>query len=147
MTVTEALPGIFGEIRLADLHNHKELLDMVLPLIKRACVYSGGRHTIDSVVDGLIDGKYRLWTAAKPTAQLFAVAVSTLTPQANGETAFELLLLGGPEIDGLLQFMPDLKARARDAGASKISIFGRRSWERKLDNDWSMVAAIYEAAL
>lgn len=146
MSVAEKSRAIFGAITLQDMRANAALTQMVMPLIARACAHSGGRWSPEAVADGLIDGSLRLWGAMKPPAALRAVAITRFATYETGVVALEMLLLGGPDVRGMFDFLPALKRLARESGAQKMVIVGKKSWEDNLSDEWSAVATIYECA-
>lgn len=138
---------IFGEITLQDMRASRQITEKVMPLIARACAFSGGRWTPEDVADGLIDGRFRLWGAMKPPADLQAVAVTSLEPEGKPGRAMELLLLGGPDMRAMFQFMPALQKAALSQGAELMRVHGKRSWDDYLGDDWKPVTTIFELPL
>lgn len=139
--------SIFGEITLQDMRASRQITEMVMPMVARACAFSGGRWTPEDVADGLIDGRFRLWGAMRPPADLQAVAVTFLEPEGKPRRAMELLLLGGPDMRAMFRFLPALTKTARAQGALVMRVHGKRGWQEQIGDDWSPVTTIYEQAL
>ena len=150
MTIAEERPrSIFGQIRLADMQGNEALTRTVLPLVKKALEHSDGRHTLDTIINGLASGRFQLWGAMRPPDFLQAVAVAFVDPYPSGAKAFTIMLLGGPdmaEASAFFEFLPQLRGEARSAGCDRMVIVGRKGWERSLPN-WKAVAMIYEQRL
>jgi hypothetical protein len=144
MSVTERQAVIFGAITLQDMSRSRDLTMAVLPLLKRACEFSGGRFAVGNVVDGLISGKFQLWGALAPPLELQAVAVTHARPYESGMRALEVMLLGGPEIDGMLAFLPEFARIAAEHQCVKVIVFGPKSWESRFPPGWRAAARIYE---
>lgn len=138
---------IFGEITLQDMRASRQITEMVMPMVARACSFSGGRWTPEDVADGLIDGRFRLWGAMNPPAELQAVAVTFLEPEGKKNRAMEMLLLGGPNMRAMFRFMPALRKVAANHGAAVLRVHGKRGWQGDLGDDWKPVATIYEQRL
>lgn len=150
MTIAEDRPqSIFGQITLADMAGNELLTRTVLPLVRKALEHSDGRHTLDTIIDGLQSGAYQLWGTMRPPALLQAVAVAHVDMYESGVKAYTILLLGGPdmtEASAFFEFLPRLKAEASRSGCDRMVIVGRKGWERTL-RDWKPVAMIYEQRL
>jgi hypothetical protein len=138
---------IFGEITLQDMRASPKITEMVMPMVGRACQFAGGRWTPEEVADGLIDGRFRLWGAMRPPADLQAVAVTFLEPEGKPKRAMELLLLGGPDMRAMFKFLPAMQKFARQQGAAVMRVHGKRSWQDHMGDEWKPVVTIYEQAL
>lgn len=137
--------SIFGQITIEDMRKNGLLTKTVLPLIKKAVDKGDGGHTVESVVDGLISGRYLLWGAMKPPATLQAVAVTMVD-----DRAYKVLMLGGPSFDDVrafFQFLPRLAHQARAAKCVRMLIVGGLNWRDCLPDGWRPVATIYEHRL
>lgn len=145
------MDSIFGEITLQDMRASRQITEMVMPMIARACAFSGGRWTPEDVADGLIDGKFRLWGAMKPpnggNVALQAVAVTYLEPEGKPKRAMELLLLGGPDMRAMFKFLPALLKTAKAQGAQVVRVHGKRGWQEQMGDNWKPVTTIYEQAI
>lgn len=150
MSLAEDRPAsIFGQITLDDMRGNELLTRTVLPLVKKALEHSDGRHTLDTIIDGLTSGRFTLWGTMRPPALLQAVAVAFADTYESGVRAYTILLLGGPdmaEASAFFDFAPRLKGEAARAGCDRLVIIGRKGWERTL-RDWKPVAMIYEQRL
>jgi len=137
----------FGEITLQDMRASRQITEMVMPMVARACAFSGGRWTPEDVADGLIDGRFRLWGVMALPKDLQAVAVTFLEPEGKPRRAMELLLLGGPDMRAMFKFLPALQKAARQQGATVMRVHGKRSWQDHIGDEWRPVVTIYEQTL
>ena len=134
-------PPLFGPITLEDMRKNELLTKTVMPLIKQACDHSRGRHTVQNIADGLVDGAYQLWGVMRPPASLESVAI---THRRN--RVFEILALG-PDLDEIVPFVPHLTGVARDQGCDRISLNGPSFLRRRLPEGWRPAAVVYEKLL
>ncbi|NBW23310.1 MAG: hypothetical protein EBR82_86740 [Caulobacteraceae bacterium] len=137
----------FGEITLQDMRASRQITEMVMPMVARACAFSGGRWTPEDVADGLIDGRFRLWGVMALPKDLQAVAVTFLEPEGKPKRAMELLLLGGPDMRAMFRFLPQLTKQAQAQGAKVMRVHGKRGWQEHMGDDWKPVTVMYEQAL
>jgi hypothetical protein len=105
------------------------------PWIEAALEHTCGSHTFDDVASGIYAGRFFLF--AKPRG--CAVLEFNDYPQKRGLNVF---LVGG-ELDEILTGIEEIKALAREAGASEITMTGRSGWERVLaPQGWDKVHVV-----
>ena len=146
---------IFGPITLEEMSANTTLTKIVMPLIANACEHSGGRFTLDTVVEGLIAKRLSLWGVLAEPANFQAVAVSRVGVWESGLKIFEVLMLGGPKFKAVMPFLEELKKRAAAAGCVKALLYGHIAWaggrlekrSRILPEGWRASAMIYECDL
>jgi hypothetical protein len=81
-------------------------------------------HTIEDVEIGLLTGLFTFWPASKSAA---------LTEIHNYPRARHLhVFLAGGDLDELRGMVPMWQAHALALGCSKVTLCGRRGWERAL---------------
>lgn len=152
MSVLEAPRSqvIFGDIALTEMRASQELTDAILPLVRRACEYSGGRFAFDSIVDEMIAGAITVWILAKLPVEIQTVALMRVTATHTAE-----VLIGGAGYDRMLEYLPQLEKRAREQGCTTMFLFGRPRWGgfakkpdlRALAPEWTPQVMIYERPL
>lgn len=94
------------------------------PYIEAALGYCHGTHTIEDIELGIAEGLYVFW----PGKQSAAVTEVHQFPQAR---FFHIFLAGG-DLDELRSMVPTWQSFAAFAGCSRLTICGRRGWERAL---------------
>jgi hypothetical protein len=98
------------------------------PFIEAALEYAP-THTIEDVEQGIQLGIYIFWPASKSAA----ITEIHVYPQAKHMHIF----LAGGDLDELRSMVPIWQSWARFNGCSKVTLCGRRGWERALkDQGW-----------
>ena len=86
-------------------------------------------HTIEDIEQGLAQGIYVFWPASKSVV----VTEIHIYPRAKYMHVF----LAGGDLEELKSMVPMLQSWARFNGCSKLTLAGRRGWERALrDQGW-----------
>ena len=81
-------------------------------------------HTIEDVEAGILAGLYVFWPASK-SALITEIHVFPRTKHMH-------IFLAGGDLDELRGMVPMLQSWARFNGCSKVTLCGRRGWERVL---------------
>jgi hypothetical protein len=86
-------------------------------------------HTIEDIEIGLVRGIYVFWPASRSAA----ITEIHIYPRAKHMHLF----LAGGDLDELKSMVPMWRSWARFNGCSKLTLAGRRGWERALkDQGW-----------
>jgi hypothetical protein len=112
------------------------------PLLEKACAYSEGRFTPESVGLAVTQGEFDLWGAMRDGAWL-AIAVTCVSDYPSGLRVMEVLLVSGEDRQSWLHFEKPLRTQARKWNCHKMQMVGRRGWGKSLP-DWRAVATMYE---
>lgn len=97
-------------------------LERCRPWIEDALAYNQTGMTIDDVVFGLSTGEYRLWPGDR---------CAVVTEHYTGRTGKHLnFFLAGGDINELESMLPVIEAQARAEGVVRITLYGRRGWQR-----------------
>ena len=97
------------------------------PFIEAALEYSGGTHTFGDVVGALVSGEMQLW--ATDTAAV--VTELQMFPQYRACNFF----LAGGDMNQLAHFQRVIGEWAKAQGCQRLTITGRRGWERTFLKD------------
>ena len=90
--------------------------------IEDALEYSGGTHTFDDIAGGVLEGRFHLWYGENSAI----VTEIVVYPQLKDLHFF----LAGGNLDELRQMTPAIEAWGKSAGCSRVSLAGRKGWER-----------------
>lgn len=90
--------------------------------LEDALEYSMSGQTLDSVKEGLATGEYVLWPGRD--------SVIVTEEFQNGQRKFLNFFLAAGNLDELASMAPRIEAWAKDRGVTKVTLFGRRGWER-----------------
>ena len=93
-------------------------------LLLDALEYSGGTHNLEDVAMALHKDNMQLW----PTDESVLVTEVLQYPRAKHMHVF----LGAGNMHGLLYTMPYVIKQAKIDGCSKVTVTGRRGWEKVL---------------
>lgn len=111
----------------------------VAPLLAPAIGFSGGRISLSSVFDWLLDRRYILWLAYK-TYNLDGqtkIGAAFVTREAHYPCRKMLCvdIAGGSDMAGWVNSADaTFRAYARDAGLDGVELYGRPGWTRALKN-------------
>lgn len=100
-------------------------LERVRPWIEGALRYSGGTHTFEDVVQGIVDRRMQLW----PGERSAAVTEILSFPRKKVLNTF----LAGGDMDELMLMMRDAQKWARAQGCDTMTMSGRKGWLRVLN--------------
>jgi hypothetical protein len=92
-----------------------------------ALEYSGGSHAVEDIADGIRRGRFQLW----PGADSVIVTEIIVYPQLKDLHFF----LAGGDLDELRLMQPLIESWGKDMGCSRVSLAGRRGWERTFLRD------------
>ena len=94
------------------------------PWIEDALEYSGGTHTFEDVVQGIVSGRMQLWPAPRGCA----VTEVVLYPK---KSVLHVFLAGG-EMDQILDMIDSAVEWSKGQGCNSMTIAGRHGWSRVL---------------
>lgn len=125
-----------------------------LPLVLRACAYSGGRFDPETVyaacayeLDWL---RMQMWvwghTGGGQPASAEAVAITCLSTFGTGLKVLEIVLVAGQDAKGWLEFEDKLAAFALAEGCTRMQVIGRKGWGRNLPH-WKESARMFERVI
>lgn len=104
----------------------------VLPLLKPALAYSGGRIDAGSVFEWLADGRYLLWVAHEDDLVIRAAFVTRETHYPRRKV-LTIDLCGGIGMQGWLDEADRVfRLHSREVGLEGVELFGRVAWSRAL---------------
>ena len=95
--------------------------------VAAALEYSGGSHAVEDIADGIRRGVFQLW----PGADSVIVTEIIVYPQLKDLHFF----LAGGDLDELRLMQPLIESWGKDMGCSRVSLAGRRGWERTFLRD------------
>lgn len=124
-------------------------------LLEKACAYSGGRFTPESVRQACEAGKWQLWLAfdyeaAKKDPGNFGkhvdvVTVTSLSQYPTGLKIAEILLIAGRgKSEEWLHNIDNLKDWAAAEDCDRLQFIGRQGWRRMLGDSCKMVMTMFE---
>jgi hypothetical protein len=119
------------------------LWEVLHPLLQRACDFSGGRFTPESVAHQILNRSFDLWGVARPSGQIIAVAVTCVSDYPTGLRVMEVLLVSGQDRQSWLHFQGPLREQAARWGCQKMQMVGRKGWAKSLP-DWNQAAVMFE---
>ena len=125
----------------------KEIWRSIIPLLSPALAYSGGRIDAHSVLDWLLDGRYRLWVAHQDDMKIIAAFV-TREAQYPRKRMLTIDICGGNEMNGWLEAADQtFRAHSRELGLDGIELFGREGWTRALRRlGWRQTGVMVEVS-
>lgn len=97
------------------------------PYIAAALEYSGGTHTVADVAEMIRNGRAQFWPG-------FRSAVVTEINEYPQVKTLNYFLAGG-DMDELKIIRPYIEQWAKAAGCKRITLLGRRGWERTFLKD------------
>lgn len=92
------------------------------PYLEAALEHAGGTHTIDDVINEIVIGKLQFWPGDK-------CAIVTEIEQYPLMKSCHFFLAGG-DLQELEQMTPRIEAWAKGQGCKRMTLAGRRGWER-----------------
>ena len=92
--------------------------------IEAALEHSGGTHTFEDVVEGLVSGRMQLW----PAERACAVTEIVIYPR---KTVLHVFLAGG-DMDQLFDMIDSAADWGRGQGCTSMSLSGRLGWQRAM---------------
>jgi len=95
--------------------------------LEDALKYNNTGQTLDDVKRGLLDGEYILWAGSK------CAVVTEHYETPNGK--FLNFFLAGGDVEELESMLKPIETWAKDFGVKKITLYGRRGWERSFMKD------------
>ena len=103
---------------------------VVHPWLKNVEEYSGGRLTLETLVDRLADGKMQLWVVKgeRPVAAV----VTEVTEYPNIKYCLIVLASGGNAKSWVRPVIDELERWAKHNGCNATELLGRRAWLKLL---------------
>jgi hypothetical protein len=95
--------------------------------IEDALEYSGGTHTFADIAEGVLAGRFQLWYNQNSAV----VTEIVVYPQLKNLHFF----LAGGNLDELKQMTPIIEQWGKSVGCSRVSLAGRKGWERTFLKD------------
>lgn len=99
-------------------------MDQIRKWIADALEYSGGTHTVDDVIDGIVSGHMQLWPAPR------GCAVTEIVSYPRKKVLHVFLAAG--EMDQIVDMLESAKDWGRQQGCDAFTIAGRKGWKRVL---------------
>jgi len=97
--------------------------------IESALQYSGGTHSFQDIVDGVLSGHMQLWVGES------GCAVTEIDIFPKKKTLHVFLAAG--DMDQIIDFQDSAVEFAKLNGCDSMTIAGRSGWKRVLDkHDW-----------
>jgi hypothetical protein len=97
--------------------------------IEAALAYSGGTHSFQDIVDGVLSGAMQLWAGKSGCA----VTEISVYPRKK---VFHVFLAAG-DMEQIIDFQDSAIQFAKMNGCDSMTIAGRSGWKRVLDkHDW-----------
>lgn len=121
--------------------------NVVEPLLQTANDRAHGEETLEDIRERIDSGVALLLVAMEGERALAAFVAELITYPRR--TICGITLCGGERADDWLpEFMPDIKAIAKEHGADSVRLAGRRGWIRKLAKyGWNEMYTVAEVAL
>lgn len=129
-------------VALIDPNDLPKLWDQLEPLVKKACDWSQGQFTPQSVVDGILCGAYRL-IAYMDCKDIVSIAVLSVSQFPTGLRILEVLLASGEQLRDWRSFQDQVAQYGKTNGCSKFRMIGREGLQRMLP-DWKRAAIVLE---
>lgn len=121
--------------------------EKVSPLLEEALKYSGGRFSVKTVRDLLINGSMQLWVATNGDDTVYFAAITQLITWPTGLYVCDIFLLGGVEHKKWLGPLEDfIAAWAKAQGCHSMQLVGRPGWEKALKN-WGKCSVMLDRDL
>jgi hypothetical protein len=95
--------------------------------IDDALEYSGGTHTFDDIAEGVRAGDFQLWSNYNSAV----VTEIVVYPRLKDLHFF----LAGGNLDELTQMCPIIEEWGRSQGCTRVSLAGRKGWQRTFLKD------------
>jgi len=95
--------------------------------IEAALEYAGGTHTFNDIAAGVLGGRFQLW----PNKNSAVVTEIVVYPQLKDLHYF----LAGGNLDELKQMRPVIEDWGKSVGCTRVSLAGRRGWEKTFLKD------------
>lgn len=114
-------------------------------LVERACAYSHGAFTPESVVEGMRAGQFFMLVLSGED-DVRGIMVATISTFGSGLRVLECVLVGGEDMDAWLQYEPEMDALARAHGCHRTRAIVRKGMKRKLPH-WKLIGEMLERDL
>lgn len=97
------------------------------PWIEAALEYTYGTHDLQSIRDGVEDGRYQFFFTPRGCA-------ITQVSDYPLMRVLSIILYGG-ELENALEYLPMVEGWAAEQGCERVEITGRRGWVQALGRD------------
>ena len=105
--------------------------------IEAALAYSGGTHSFQDIVDGVISGRMQLWAGDS------GCAVTEISVYPKKKVLHVFLAAG--DMSQIIDFQDSAIQFAKMNGCDSMTIAGRSGWKRVLDkHDWNEQFVVLE---
>lgn len=139
MTTVEA-PAL--TVRLIDPNELPKVWQQVQPLLTEACSWSEEQFNLASVVDGTLDGSFRL-AAFVEGDKIQSILVLTVSQFPTGKRILEVLLASGSAMKSWMKHEDELLSYAKASGCSAVRMIGREGLQKALST-WKRTAVVLE---
>lgn len=120
----------------------EEILDRCRPHIEAALEYAGGTHLPGDVIRAILAGGLQLWPGEH------SAIVTEIEHYPQMKTCH--LFLAGGDLDELKLMLPSIEQWAAQNGCSKVTLAGRKGWQRSFLKDvgyepgcWAMAKELH----
>lgn len=115
---------------------------LVEPLLAPALAYSDGKHSLNSVYEGLKDRLMQLWIV-KQGMRIIAACVTQVINYPNKKVLM-ICFVGGEDFEDWKHLFSELKKFAEHHQCSSIEIYGRSGWKKKIqDLGFEQIHSVY----
>lgn len=125
-------------------HQITDWFDRVQPFLVEAIARSGGRYSLRTIVDGLLDHSLQLWASVNDE-EIDAAAITRIVDWPTGLRVC-VILMGGGNLESLKTHQTDVAEWAKAHGCTRFEVWGRRGFERALA-DWREAFSVMETSL
>jgi hypothetical protein len=115
--------------------------------VQEATERSNGRYDEPSIIIGLMEGRYQLWTVwDEDRKKVKAVVVTQLLVYPTDLKAVDIIVVTGKYREDWKHLIKDLEAYAQDEGCELVQAFARPGWQKELA-DYKMSHVLLEKRL
>lgn len=100
----------------------RDEFEFARPWIEAAVAHTGGTHTAEDVLNGILNGHLVLWA----TCECCAVTEIEFYPRRKNCHIF----LAGGNLKALSELLGQIEKYAREMGCSAVTLTGRKGWAR-----------------
>jgi hypothetical protein len=102
--------------------NPADEIDRYRDYISAALEHASGTYTFEDVKQGVVEGRFQLWPAPN------SVVITEI--QEYPQARWLHLFIGAGNLPELQIMLPIIEAWGRSQGCTRISLTGRKGWER-----------------
>jgi hypothetical protein len=134
------------KIALVPQEEIKAFWPKIAPLLVKAMSYAAGRTDMRSIYEAVQDGRQFLWIAFDDVDKIVAAAFVTHLAQYPKGAALVIDCAGGSQMENWLQIASTtFRKCARDMGAERVELYGRKGWARVLKScGWQQKLVVLE---